>query len=90
MWHIHPTPPHQLGEPATKIARFAGHLRDALMVCAEPELLELAAATLGHLVRTGGALAADVVDSEVRKALDWLQPIPGMPLMEMMKGQYVS
>ena len=38
----------------------------------DPKLLKQAARTMGHLVQTSGALTADVVEREVRDALDRL------------------
>ncbi|KIY93538.1 FKBP12-rapamycin complex-associated protein [Monoraphidium neglectum] len=37
-------------------------------------LLEVAATALGHLVRSGGPMMADVVERQVRDALPWLNP----------------
>ena len=59
-------PPAQLGEPATKLSRFAALLHASLGPTVEPRLAEAAAAALGHLVASGGALTADVVEREAR------------------------
>jgi FKBP12-rapamycin complex-associated protein len=63
----------------TQTVRFANSLRNVfqvnLDVCDE-EVLRLAARTLGHLARAGGAatsLTADFVDFEVTRALEWLR-----------------
>jgi FKBP12-rapamycin complex-associated protein len=37
------------------------------------ECIALAAKTLGHLAKAGGALRADFVDKEVRRALEWIK-----------------
>lgn len=58
-----------LGENAAKISNFASYLRSVFRTDTDPTTLEVAAATLGHLVQTGGALTADVVEYEVRSAL---------------------
>uniref|UniRef100_A0A7S1SYY6 Serine/threonine-protein kinase TOR n=1 Tax=Tetraselmis chuii TaxID=63592 RepID=A0A7S1SYY6_9CHLO len=62
-----------LGEHASKISRFAGYLRDVFLPATDLATLELASRTMGHLVFSGGALTADVVESEVRRSLEWLQ-----------------
>ena len=54
-----------LGEDPAKIVNFAGYLRTVFRTDTDPTTLEVAAATLGHLVQTGGALTADVVEFEV-------------------------
>ena len=54
-----------LGENAAKISNFASFLRSVFRTDTDPVTLEVAAATLGHLVQTGGALTADVVEYEV-------------------------
>ena len=54
-----------LGENAAKISNFASYLRSVFRTDTDPVTLEVAAATLGHLVQTGGALTADVVEYEV-------------------------
>ena len=55
-----------LGEDAAKTAHFASNLRDVFQPSTEPLTMEVAAAALGHLVRSGGALTADVVEFEAR------------------------
>ena len=57
----------QLCEPATKLSGFAKLLSVTLSAAhVEPRLAEAAARALGHLVRSGGALTADVVEREAR------------------------
>ena len=57
-----------------KIISFANLLRKILQQSSlpSPALVE-AARALGHLVRAGGTLTADIVDFEVKRALEWLQ-----------------
>lgn len=55
-----------LGEDAAKTAHFASNLREVFQPSTEPLTMEVAAAALGHLVRSGGALTADVVEFEAR------------------------
>lgn len=62
-----------LGETAAKISNFASYLRSVFRTDTDPTTLEVAAATLGHLVQTGGALTADVVEYEVGSPLHVLQ-----------------
>eukprot|EP00850_Spirogloea_muscicola_P011604 SM000072S21238 [mRNA] locus=s72:583526:601430:+ [translate_table: standard] len=62
----------KLGEDATKISRFASSLRTIFEEKQDPDVLLAATAALGLLARTGGALTADVVEFQVKQALDWL------------------
>eukprot|EP00897_Mesotaenium_endlicherianum_P005918 jgi/Mesen1/5354/ME000267S04502 len=62
-----------LGENATKISRFASYLRHIFEHKTDADTLVAASAALGHLARAGGALTADVVEFQVKQALDWLQ-----------------
>ena len=62
----------RLGEDAGKISRFASYLRDVFQPSSDAATMRAASAALGHLARTGGSLAADVVELEVRRALEWL------------------
>ena len=54
-----------LGENAAKIGNFGDYLRLVFQPTTDARTLEVAAEALGHLVRSGGALTAQVVDSEV-------------------------
>ncbi|KAK9806315.1 hypothetical protein WJX72_010074 [[Myrmecia] bisecta] len=63
-----------MGESAAKISNFALYLKEAFVPTTEPVVLEVAAATLGHLVKSGGALTADIVEEQVKKAISWLRP----------------
>lgn len=62
-----------LGEDAAKTAHFASNLREVFQPSTEPLTMEVAAAALGHLVRSGGALTADVVEFEARALLQDLE-----------------
>ena len=62
----------KLGETVGKLNRFASYLRDVFTPTCEPRLAEAASRALGHLVQVGGALTADIVELEVRRALSWL------------------
>ena len=55
-----------------KTTRFAAYL-DAALRSNDNEVLVYAARALGHLAVPGGAYTADLVDSEVKAALEWLQ-----------------
>ena len=60
----------------SKTVRFATALRDVFQInldMCDDEVLRLAARTLGHLARAGGALTADFVEFEVTRALEWLR-----------------
>jgi FKBP12-rapamycin complex-associated protein len=63
----------QLGESATKIAKFASFLQKIFESKQDPDTIVAASVALGHLASTGGALTADVVESQVKIALAWLQ-----------------
>ena len=56
-----------LGEDAAKTTKFAEYLREVFHPTTEPMTMEVAAATLGHLVRSGGAPTADIVETEVEQ-----------------------
>lgn len=57
--------------PQQNTTRFASFLRAALR-SNDNEVLVYAARALGHLAQPGGALVADLVESEVKSALEWL------------------
>lgn len=59
-------------DAAQKTTRFSGYLRAALRSNDNTVLL-FAARALGHLAVPGGALTAELVESEVKSALEWLQ-----------------
>ena len=74
-------------ENAARLPRFAGYLRTVLQHAGnDAETLEAACAALGHLARAGGALTADFVDAETKRALDTLReaerPARGAPSRE--------
>ena len=60
-----------LGEDAAKTTNFAAYLREVFHPTTEPVTMEVAANTLGHLVRSGGALTADIVETEVTMSFPW-------------------
>lgn len=62
------------GDESTKTTKFAMLLGRILEETDDQGLLEAASATLGHLVANGGAMTADVVDREVKRAIRWLDP----------------
>eukprot|EP00899_Mesostigma_viride_P025256 jgi/Mesvir1/5915/Mv00684-RA.1 len=63
----------KVGERAQKITHFGGYLRELFNSSSDPAISLAASKALGHLARVGGALAADIVESEVRRALEWLR-----------------
>lgn len=63
-------------ENETKIIRFANYLRMVFQQSgdhSDNQLLKSASKALGHLARAGGTLAADIVEFEVKRALEWLE-----------------
>ncbi|KAF9622962.1 hypothetical protein IFM89_035677 [Coptis chinensis] len=62
-----------LGESASKVSRFSNYMRNVFEAKRDPEVLILASRVLGHLARAGGAMTADEVERQVKKALDWLK-----------------
>ncbi|MCJ1320534.1 phosphatidylinositol kinase- protein kinase tor1 [Xylographa vitiligo] len=62
-------------DAAQKTTRFSGYLRAALR-SNDNEVLVYAAQALGHLATPGGALTAELVESEIKSALEWLQTEP--------------
>ena len=59
-------------DAAQKTTRFSGYLRAALR-SNDNTVLVFAARALGKLAVPGGALTAELVESEVKSALEWLQ-----------------
>lgn len=59
-------------DTAQKTTRFASYLRSALR-SSDIVVLEYAAKALGRLAKPGGALTAELVESEIQSALEWLQ-----------------
>lgn len=51
--------------------RFIHYLRMVLLT-PEIEVIKAAAAAIGHLTKSGGTLAGDLVDYEVKKCIEWL------------------
>lgn len=81
----------QLGENAAKFSRFANYLRELPFAIGTPcdtAIVNASVDTLGHLVRTGGALTADVVEFEVRASTPALElPLPPFPSGELKQQQ---
>lgn len=59
-------------DSAQKTTRFASYLRGALR-SNDSTVLIYAARSLGRLAKPGGALTAELVESEIQSALEWLQ-----------------
>ncbi|KAJ5637081.1 hypothetical protein N7490_006960 [Penicillium lividum] len=59
-------------DAAQKTTRFASYLRSALR-SNDSAVLICAAHSLGRLAKPGGALTAELVESEIQSALEWLQ-----------------
>lgn len=59
-------------DTAQKTTRFASYLRSALR-SNDNGVLYYGAKCLGHLAKPGGALTAELVESEIQSALEWLQ-----------------
>ncbi|KAI9699935.1 MAG: phosphatidylinositol kinase- protein kinase tor1 [Bogoriella megaspora] len=59
-------------DAAQKTTRFAGFLRQ-IMRGGDTSAMVVAARTLGRLATPGGALTAELVEAEVKSALEWLQ-----------------
>ncbi|OJD16085.1 hypothetical protein AJ78_03718 [Emergomyces pasteurianus Ep9510] len=59
-------------DAAQKTTRFASYLRSALR-SNDNAVLIYAARSLGRLAKPGGALTAELVESEIQSALEWLQ-----------------
>ncbi|PGH21404.1 hypothetical protein AJ80_03321 [Polytolypa hystricis UAMH7299] len=59
-------------DSAQKTTRFASYLRSALR-SNDNTVLVYAARSLGRLAKPGGALTAELVESEIQSALEWLQ-----------------
>ncbi|TPX76526.1 hypothetical protein CcCBS67573_g02191 [Chytriomyces confervae] len=59
-------------ENTTKITRFANYLR-IVLPGTDPQISILASKALGRLAQPGGTLAAEFVEFEVKRALEWLQ-----------------
>ncbi|KAJ5094952.1 Serine/threonine-protein kinase tor2 [Penicillium argentinense] len=59
-------------DAAQKTTRFASYLRSALR-SNDNAVLVCAARSLGRLAKPGGAFTAELVESEIQSALEWLQ-----------------
>ncbi|KAJ3083694.1 phosphatidylinositol kinase- protein kinase tor1, partial [Quaeritorhiza haematococci] len=60
------------GEDTTKVTRFANYLR-IVLPGNDPQIPVLASKALGRLALPGGPLIADIVEFEIKRALEWLQ-----------------
>ena len=80
----------KMGENVGKINRFATYLRDVFTPNCEPQLAEAASRALGHLVQVGGALTADIVESEVKRSLEWQGPSRLAPPRSRYRIVYLS
>lgn len=56
---------------ATRTARFANYLRN-MLPSNDVSVMELVAKAVGRLAQVGGTYAADYVEFEVKKSLEWL------------------
>ncbi|XP_031383805.1 serine/threonine-protein kinase TOR isoform X3 [Punica granatum] len=62
-----------LGENASKVSKFSYYMRMVFDVKRDEAVLVPASRVLGHLARVGGAMTADEVEYQLKKALDWLR-----------------
>ncbi|PVD35573.1 hypothetical protein C0Q70_02536 [Pomacea canaliculata] len=60
-----------MGNVTTHISRFVNYLR-TLVPCSDPVVMEMASKAIGMLALSSGAFAAEYVEFEVRRALEWL------------------
>ncbi|KAK9863722.1 hypothetical protein WJX84_006709 [Apatococcus fuscideae] len=61
-----------LEETASKVTNFTGFLQEVFQPSTDAVTLEHAARSLGQLVRMGGPLTTDTVETEIRRSLEWL------------------
>lgn len=61
-----------MGDDTAKTSRFAHALSRVLDDTDDSVLMHTAARTMGHLVKSGGAMTADIVEREVR-GMGWWQ-----------------
>ena len=59
-------------DSAARLSELVKVLMEAFAPQNDTVVLEAAASALGHLVRGGGALMADVVEEQVKKGINWL------------------
>ncbi|KAK7093536.1 serine/threonine-protein kinase mTOR-like isoform X2 [Littorina saxatilis] len=60
-----------VGNVSTRMSRFANYLRN-LLPCNDAVVMEMAAKAVGVLALSSGTFAAEYVEFEVRRALEWL------------------
>ncbi|KAF5842966.1 armadillo-type protein [Dunaliella salina] len=63
-----------VGDDANKTKHLWEMLSPALEYADDITLIETMARTMGRLVKSGGAMASDIVDLEVNRALSWCDP----------------
>lgn len=61
----------EIGNVSTRMSRFANYLRN-LMPCNDAVVMEMAAKAMGVLALSSGTYAAEYVEFEVRRAIEWL------------------
>ena len=59
------------GGNSTRISRFANYLRN-MIPCNDVSVMEMVAKAIGRLAQVGGIYAADYVEFEIKKTLEWL------------------
>lgn len=64
--------PQLAGDDAAKTSRLAAMLSRLLEESEDAGLSGAAAHTLGHLVRSGGAMTSDILEKEVRPTRGWV------------------
>lgn len=60
-----------VGNVTTRMSRFANYLRN-LLPCSDAVVMEMSAKAMGVLALSSGTYAAEYVEFEVRRALEWL------------------
>nr|GEW20723.1 serine/threonine-protein kinase TOR isoform X2 [Tanacetum cinerariifolium] len=63
----------RLGDSGTKVSKFSNYIRIVFETKRDPQVLILGSKVLGHLARAGGAMTADVVECQMKNALEWLR-----------------
>lgn len=60
-----------VGNKTAKVSRFANYLR-TLLPSSDVSIMEMAAKAIGILALSSGTYAAEHVDYEVKRSIDWL------------------
>ncbi|XP_076451616.1 serine/threonine-protein kinase mTOR-like isoform X2 [Babylonia areolata] len=63
------------GSVSTRLSRFANYLRNMFMPCGDAVVMEMTAKAMGVLALSSGTFAAEYVEFEVRRALEWLSNV---------------